>query len=122
MGNGDAAQIQVVSFFALGASAGLARGRESSQHGDQALPHSGRDLFPHCNLVGRCNIDGISPNAAVIGEVHRFQSDLQLIPFREVVPVMMEVTPISRPACCKSRLGPLYLLVVAKGRMENDGT
>ncbi len=34
----------------------------------------------------------------------------------------MEVTPISRPACCKSRLGPLYLLVVAKGRIESDGT
>jgi hypothetical protein len=35
---------------------------------------------------------------------------------------MIEVTPISRAACCKSTFGPLYSLVAAKGRMEKDGT
>ncbi len=44
------------------------------------------------------------------------------LPSVKKCPVTMEVTPISRPACCKSKFGPLYLLVVANGRIENDGT
>src|ERR1700758_853055 len=34
----------------------------------------------------------------------------------------MSVTPISRPACLKSRLGAVYLLVVANGRIAKERT
>jgi hypothetical protein len=50
------------------------------------LPNSRRDLFPHRNLVRRCHTNRISPNTAIILNLHRFQRDLQLVAFREVVP------------------------------------
>src|SRR6516164_4164774 len=34
----------------------------------------------------------------------------------------MDMTPMARPACCRSTSGLLYLLVVANGRTENDFT
>ncbi len=37
-------------------------------------------------------------------------------------PVTMSVTCISRPACCRSRFAAMYLLVVAKGRMDKERT
>ncbi len=85
MGNRDAAQIQVVGLLALGSSPRLPKSRRSSKHRNQALSNSRRNLFPHHNPVRRCNTDGVSPNTAVICNIHRFQGDLQLVTLCEVV-------------------------------------
>jgi len=50
------------------------------------LSNFGGDLAPHGNHVRNGDVHGIAPKRTVVGDVHGFQSDLDLVAFFQVVP------------------------------------
>jgi hypothetical protein len=90
----------------------------------------GRVEGPEWSVVpsGRLKVPWTVRIAALRGparNIHRFQCDLQLVTFREVVSRHDGGDPHLPTSLLQVQVQPvvlLYLLVVANGRIENDGT
>ena len=85
MVHGDATQVQVVGLFVRGTSTTLGWCC-SSQNRQQPLPNLGCNSGPRMEIMsGVAAVNVSRPDDPVIVDVHRLESDLQLIPFFQVV-------------------------------------
>ena len=77
----------------------------------------------HGDHVRGGNVERVAPEGAVVLHVDRFERDLKLVPLFQIMSGDDVGNAHPRwPTCCRSSPAAVYLLVVAKGRMDSERT